>query len=98
MVDEAAPIDEQASTSRTETQAETQAIQGWYTPNPASTIVPVELVLHTGFHMFKAKLPPRGASSQQRQAVGVGAVVLSGADRDATMEELASVGVRASRV
>ena len=95
MVDEAAPIYEQASTSRT---AETQAIQVWYTPNPASTIVPVELVLHTGFHMFKAKLPPRGASSQQRQAVGVGAVVLSGADRDATMEELASVGVRASRV
>ena len=53
---------------------------------------------NTGVHMSKAKLPPRGASSQQRQAVGVGAVVLSGADRDATMEELASVGVRASRV
>ena len=58
----------------------------WYIPNSATTVVPVELVLHTSFHM--ATLPPRGASSQQRQAVSLGAVELSEADHDATMEEL----------
>ena len=60
----------------------------WYIPNSATTLVAVELVLHTSFHTAKAALPPRGASSQQRQAVGLGAVVLSEADHDATMEEL----------
>jgi len=60
----------------------------WYIPNEATTFVPVELVLHASFHMEKAKLPPRGASSLQRQAVGLGAVVQSEADHNATMEEL----------
>ena len=60
----------------------------WYIPNSATTLVPVELVLHASFEMEDAQLPQRGASSLQRQAVGLGAVVLSEADHDATMEEL----------
>lgn len=60
----------------------------WYTPNPATTLVPVELVLHASFEMEDAQLPPRGASVQQRWAVGEGAVVLSEADHNATMEAL----------
>ena len=60
----------------------------WYVPNSATTLVPVVLVLHTSFEMEDAQLPPRGASSLQRQAVKLGAVVLSEADHDATMEEL----------
>ena len=36
----------------------------------------------------KLKLPPRGASAQQRQGVALGAVVLSEADHALTMEEL----------
>ena len=63
-------------------------VQRWYIPNQATTFVPVELVLHASFHMEKTKLPPRGASSLQSQAVGLGAVVQSEADHNATMEEL----------
>ena len=60
----------------------------WYTSNPATTMVPVELVLQASFEMDAAELPPRGASSQQRQAVALGAVVLSESVHEATMEEL----------
>lgn len=60
----------------------------WYTPNPAEIVVPVELVLHASFEMAKAELPPKGASPQQRQAVRLGARVLSEADHEAAMEEL----------
>ena len=38
--------------------------------------------------MDKAKLPPRGSSQQQRDAVAKGGVVLSEADHDTAMEEL----------
>ena len=62
---------------------------GWYTPNPEGPFLfPCELVLHASFAMDTAQLPPRGASKQQRDAVGKGAVVLSEADHAAAVEEL----------
>ena len=51
-------------------------------------MVPVELVLHASFGMATAALPPRGASTQQKQAVKLGSLVLGEADHDAAMEEL----------
>ena len=60
----------------------------WYTPNPATIKVPVELVLQASFEVEAAELPPRGASSQQRQAVALGAIVLPESVHEATMEEL----------
>ena len=60
----------------------------WYTPNPIATVIPYELVLHAGFEMEAAELPPRGASQTQRDAVERDAVVLADADHDATMAEL----------
>ena len=60
----------------------------WYTPNPAKCVVPFELVLHASFVMAMAALPPRGASSQQEQAVKPAARVLGEADHEAAMEEL----------
>ena len=50
--------------------------------------MPAELVLHASFEMEHAQLPPRGASALQRQGVELGAVVMSEADHDVTMEEL----------
>jgi hypothetical protein len=49
----------------------------------------IELVLHASFGMAAAELPQRGASSQQRQAAALGAVVLSETDHEAAMKELA---------
>ena len=60
----------------------------WYKEMVPTTLVPAELVLHASFEMEQAQLPPRGASSHQRQGVGLGAVVMSEADHDVTMEEL----------
>ena len=45
-------------------------------------------LLCTRREMAKAELPPKGASPQQRQAVKLGARVLSEADHEAAMEEL----------
>ena len=59
-----------------------------YRPNSATTVVPSELVLHASYEMEKVQLPPRGASWQQKEAVRLGAVVMSEADHDVTMEEL----------
>ena len=67
----------------------TSQATGWYVTNSATTFVPAELVLHARFEMEDAQFPPRGASSLQRQAVKLGAVVLSEVEQDATMEELA---------
>ena len=50
--------------------------------------MPCELLLQASFEMEAAELPPRGASSQQRQAFALGAVVLPESVHDATMEEL----------
>ena len=44
--------------------------------------------MHASFEMERAQLPRRGASTEQRQAVERGAVVLSSADHEAAMEEL----------
>ena len=63
----------------------------WYTDNVGDAgdiVVPVELVLHASFEMELATAPSRGASSQQRQGVAAGAVVLAEADHNAAMEEL----------
>uniref|UniRef100_A0A7S0L8Q6 Uncharacterized protein n=1 Tax=Coccolithus braarudii TaxID=221442 RepID=A0A7S0L8Q6_9EUKA len=60
----------------------------WYIPNPAEVIVPVELVLAASFEMEPAELPPRGASTLQRQAVALGALVLPEAAHEASITEL----------
>ena len=62
----------------------------WYHPSeqPTCATIPSHLVLHVGFEMAGAVLPVRGASSQQRQAVGLGAVILSEEDHAASVEEL----------
>jgi len=62
----------------------------WYHSSspPTSVSIPAHLVLHAGFEMVRAVLPERGASSQQRQGVSMGAVVLSEADHEAALLEL----------
>ena len=62
----------------------------WYHSSspPTMVSVPAHLVLHTGFEMVRAVLPERGASSQQRQGVALGAVVLSEEDHEAALLEL----------
>lgn len=48
----------------------------------------VEQLLHVGFEMETYKRPPKGASSQQKQAVALGATVLCEEDFDYIMDEL----------
>lgn len=65
----------------------------WYHPGVGDkrcvTTIPTHLVLTAGFKMAKAVLPTRGASSQQRQAIGYGAVVLDEEDHEGAVDELA---------
>ena len=51
--------------------------------------MPTRLLLHVGFNMAAAELPPHHASKQQKEAVAEGAVVLDEDDHEEAMQELA---------
>ncbi len=63
----------------------------WYTPSspPIRVRVPTRLLLHVGFNMAAAELPPHHASKHQKEAVAEGAVVLDEDDHEEAMQELA---------